>query len=319
MKHTVREERLKVATVQGGQLFVHHLEPERPKGVVVMVHGLGSSAQAFLGTEQGLAPYLAEMGYRCLVVDLIGHGQSWPLPSRKLQHGLSTVINEDIPRLVTQARRLAKGQGMFLMGQGIGGALLASAYAVQPSVRPGVVGMVHFGTGRAIARQTGVSAFVWHRLMPALGALRGQVPLNWLGLAQEAENPCFYRDFLNWTKTPWVDPDAPDVHFSEPARTLNWPPGLYFARKHGGYADQLSDVRAFIRTIGTHNARLLVLGRREGNLRNYRFSQLTRHEDAWVDHFPLLLDWLNEHCHDVDTDKGEPRLKLVSGQDALKG
>lgn len=319
MKRNLREERHKVATVQGGQLFVHRIEPEQSRGVVLMLHGLGSSAQAFLGTDRGLAPYLAEMGYTCLVVDLIGHGQSWPLPSRKLKHGLSTIINEDLPRLVADARRSAKGQGIFLIGQGLGGALLASAYAAHASVRPGVVGMVHFGARRAISRQTGPAAFWWRQVMPLLGALLGKVPLHWFRLAAEAENISLYREFLSWSRGEWVDPEAPEMDFTEAARVLDWPASLYFARRKGGYADQLQDVREFIRGIGTHNARLLVLGRKEGNLHNYRFDQLTRHDDAWVDHFPLLLDWMNEHLKDSGTGRNRPHLKLVNGQPRPKG
>lgn len=319
MKRSLREERHKVATVQGGQLFVHRIEPEQSKAVVLMVHGLGNSAQAFLGTERGVAPYLAEMGYSCLVVDLIGHGQSWPLTSRKLKHGLSTIINEDLPRLVADARRLAKGQGIFLVGQGLGGALLASAYAAHPSVRPGVVGMVHFGAGRAISQQRGPGAFWWHRVMPLFGALLGKIPLPWFRMADEPENIALYREYLNWSKGEWVDPAAPDINYTEAANALDWPASLYFARRNGGYIDQLQDVREFIRGIGTHNARLLVLGRKEGNLRNYRFGQLTRHDDAWVDHFPVLLDWMNEHRHEIGPGQNRAYLKLVSAQPAVKG
>lgn len=314
MKRHLRKERHKVATVQGGQIFVQSIEPEQPKGVVLMVHGLGSSGQAFLGTDKGLAPYLAEMGYTCLVVDLIGHGQSWPLPSRNLKHGISTIINEDLPRLVAEARRLGKGRGLFLVGQGLGGTMLASAYARHASVRADVLGMVHFGARRAIRHQNGVSAFCWRQIMPVLGALLGKVPLHWLRLAVEAENPSLYREWLSWSKGAWVDPQAPEIDFGEAAAALDWPASLYFARRKGGFADQLEDVREFIRDIGTHNARLLVLGRKEGNLRNYRFDQLTRHDDAWVDHFPLLLDWMNEHLQDPGSGKRRPHLKLVTGQ-----
>lgn len=299
MKQQIHEERLKVPTVQGGHLFVRHLAPENPQGVVLLVHGLGNRGDLFLHEGHGLANFLSEMGFACLVPDLIGQGQSWPSRSRHMTHGLEDITTEDLPRLTAEARRLAKDKPVFLVGQGFGGVLIASAYARSPAMRPDVAGMIHFGARRSMRlggiAHSATATFLWRRLMPFTGQLKGEVPLNWLRHSLDAETIMLYQQYLSWSDGDWVgfDEDAP-FDFKRAAQSLEWPASLYIARRNGGFGDHPADVREFMREIGTHNARLLVLGKRDGNLRNYSPLSMLRHDDAWVDHFPVVLDWMNE-------------------------
>lgn len=315
MKQTVHEERLKVPTAQGGQLFVRKLAPERAPAVVLMVHGLGNRGDLYLHEGHGLANYLSDLGFTCLIPDLIGQGQSWPRRSRRLDRGIEMIVNEDLPRLVTEARRIADGRPVFLVGEGMGGVLLASAYARVPAMHPSVAGMVHFGSRRSVrlggVTHASTSRFLWHRLMPLLGAVRGEVPLHWWRKAMGAESIALYKDSLAWADGDWRElGEEGRFDYAAAARQLDWPPSLYLARRNGGYGDHPADVREFMREIGTHNARLLVLGKREGNLRNYDPLSMLRHDDAWVDHFPVVLDWLNERLRHIAP---KPRVRhLVS-------
>lgn len=311
MKQSVHEERLKVPTVGGGHLFVRKVAPDHAKAVVLLVHGLGNQGDIFLQDGHGLANYLSEMGYTCLVPDLIGQGQSWPHRSRQLSHGIDAMVREDLPRLAAETRRVADGKPVFLVGQGFGGVLLASAYARIPAMRPQVAGMVHFGSRRS-ARLGGVThggweTFVWRRLLPLLGKLKGEVPLHWFRQSMNAESTQLFADALAWNEGDWTGQGDADYHYGNGAEQLDWPPSLYLARRKGGYGDHLADVREFMRELGTHNGRLLVLGKRDGNLRNYGPLSMLQHDDAWVDHFPVILDWLNERLRQNDPDDAATR------------
>ncbi|GGX75612.1 alpha/beta fold hydrolase [Saccharospirillum salsuginis] len=305
MKQQIHEERLKVPTVQGGHLFVRQLAPENPQGIVLLVHGLGNRGDLFLHEGHGLANFLSEMGFACLVPDLIGHGQSWPKRSRRMTHGIEDIVTEDLPRLATEARRLAKGKPVFLIGQGFGGVLLASAYTRIPAMRPDVAGMVHFGTRRS-AKLGGVAhsptlAVLRRRILPFIGQIKGEIPLNWLRQSLDAETITLYREYLDWSESDWVGRNEDALFdYTTAAQSLDWPASLYFARRNGGYDDHPADVREFMREIGTHNARLMVLGKRDGNLRNYSPLSMLQHDDAWVDHFPVVLDWMTERVRQIE-------------------
>ena len=47
--------------------------PEKPKGVMVLVHGFGEHAQRYL---DGVVPFFTSKGFCCFGFDLIGHGRS---------------------------------------------------------------------------------------------------------------------------------------------------------------------------------------------------------------------------------------------------
>lgn len=314
MKHGIKEYRLKVPTWQGGQLFVRQFLPEAPQALVVLLHGLGNKGDVFCHQGHGLAQFLADMGFHCLVPDLIGHGQSWPNLSRRLDHDANLIIREDLPRLMAEARRQADGLPIFLVGQGFGGVLLASSYAREPGVRPGVLGMIHLGTRRNASlggvHHSTLSRLTTDALLPALGTLKGAVPMRWLGKGPEPEYLTLYRDYLRWSNGPWVAHDDTGFDYAAAAQHLDWPPSLYLARRNGGYTDHVADVREFMRELGTHNGRLWVLGKRDGNLRNYSAQSMLIHDDAWVDHFPVLLDWINERLRQLP--KGVRVRHLVS-------
>jgi len=158
--------------------------------------------------------------------------------------------------------------------------------------------MIHLGTRRNDSlggvRHSPLGRFISRSLLPALGVVKGAVPMRWLGQGPEPEYLALYRDFLRWSDGPWVSDDETEFDYSNAARHLDWPPSLYLARRNGGYTDHVADVREFMRELGTHNGRLWVLGKRDGNVRNYSAQSLLIHDDARVDHFPVLLDWINE-------------------------
>ena len=297
MTSTIREERLKVPTINGGQLFMRHLEHPKAHAAVLMLHGLGTSGETFFKEDHGLANYLSEMGVACFVPDLIGHGESWPHLSRNLTHSVHDIIAQDLLRVIDEVERHLKGRPLFLLGQGFGSVLLLSAYARHAKIRQLTQGFVHFNARRSSMisgiSHSSLSRLFWRKVMPLFAAMRGDVPLHWTAEFDQPEVSNLYQTYLAWTEGDWIDP-VDGFDYGAQLRSLNVAPSLYFAARSNGYLANTGDLREFMREIGTHNGRLLILAKGDGNLRNYNVLSMLQHDDAWVDHFPVVLDWLNE-------------------------
>lgn len=297
MSATIREERLKVATVRGGQIFLRHLKQTKTHAAILMLHGLGSNGDTFIKEGHGLANYLSEKGFSCYVPDLVAHGRSWPNLSRRLEHSVHDVITSDLPRIVEEILRELGDKPLFLIGQGFGSIQLLSAYARSELLQSQVQGFVHFNARRSVSisaeEHKAGSRWWWRSFMPALSVLRGDVPLHWTRHGSQPELRSWYRTFLNWSEGEWLD-EQDQYDYGAALRQLTLPPSLYFATRSQSYLTHLSDVREFMRELGPHNGRLMILGKGDGNLRNYPGQSILQHDDAWVDHFPVVLDWLNE-------------------------
>lgn len=304
MNPTIREERLKIPTVHGGQIFLRQLGQLETKAAVLMVHGLGTNGDAYIKEGHGLANYLSELGFSCFIPDLIGHGQSWPHISRHLEHSVHDIITEDLVRVVAEIERQFKGKPLFLIGQGFGSVLLMSAFARHKKLQDLVQGCVHFNARRSVAisgvSHSGMSKLLREKVLPLVASVRGDVPMQWLPEATQPEVVSWYKTFLDWSVGEWRDP-VDGFNYGSTLRTISLPPGLYFAARSQGYSSNTGDIREFMRELGTHNARMMVLAKRDGNLRNYNSMTMIQHDDAWVDHFPVVLDWLNERIRQVST------------------
>ena len=302
MTPTIREERLKVPTLHGGQIFLRRLAQQKSSASVLMVHGLGGNGDTFIREGHGLANYLTEMGFTCFVPDLVAHGHSWPHKSRFLEHSIHDVISTDLPRVVEELERNLNGQPLFLLGQGFGSILLLSAFARSTRLQQLTQGFIHFNARRSAAisgvAHSTLSRLLWRSLFPVLGRLRGSVPLHWTAQATEAELTAWYRTAQHWSEHDWVDMDD-GFNYGARLRELSLPPSLYFATRSRSYNNHLADIREFMRELGTHNGRLLILGKGDGNLRNYNSQSMLQHDDAWVDHFPVVLDWLQERVRQL--------------------
>lgn len=302
MNPVIREERLKIPTLRGGQLFLRKLSQSKAQAGVLLLHGLGGHGDLFLKEGHGLANYLCEMGFTCYIPDMIGHGQSWPHRSRHLEHSLHDVITEDLPRLFNDMQQSLGNLPIFLVGQGFGSVLLLSALAKNPDMQAKVSGLIHFNARRLSPHRSGLayalSRFYWKRCLPLVAKLKGETPVQWGKLGIEPESAHWYQQALDWSDNAWVDP-VDQFNYGSALRSLTLPPSLYFASRSKRYWTHTNDVREFMRELGTHNARLLVLAKGDGNLRNYDTQSIVQHDDAWVDHFPVVLDWLQERVRVV--------------------
>lgn len=282
------------------QLHMRHIyqDPEAP--AIFLLHGLLEDGTIYYSRAgQGLAYFLAQHGFQVFVPDLRGKGRSWPSVSQLLNCRVVDLVTEDIPTLLQFIEDKTGRAPAFLVGHGFGGVLISSFLARYPEYRHLITGVVHFGsrrvaTGADLYRRILID-WLWSGVAGFLARVRGVVPARLLHLGSRDEHPQLHEDSLYWLKgRPWQDPDDEFDYGKALSDGLEYPPSLYFAsRRDLGYGNP-ADVRHFMREVGHHNGRLLVLGKAEGNRHNYSHIGMLIHPDAWDDHFPFMLEWLAE-------------------------
>lgn len=286
--------------VPGHQLHLRHLYKDKSAPAVLMLHGLLEDGTIFYSRAgQGLAYYLVEQGYQVFIPDLRGKGRSWPSVSQLLQYRVVDIITEDLPAIFTHIQDTIAKSPSFLVGHGFGGVLLTSFLARYPEYRHSITGVVHFGA-RRVATHTNIYRkifidWIWSNLAGLLARIRGVVPGRFLHIGSEDEHPNLREDSLAWLNgSDWLDPQD-DFNYGKALSTgLEYPPSLYFASQSDlGYGSP-RDVRDFMREVGSHNGRLVILGKKEGNLHNYSHIGMLIHPDCADDHFPFMLEWLAE-------------------------
>ncbi len=264
---------------------------------VFMLHSTGHDGSTFYSEDgHGLACYLARQGYDVYVADLRGKGKSWPRVNGRSSFGDHQSINEDIPALIKKIVSKRAYTPQIWIGHGWGSVLMCSYYARYGDKLCPVAKMAHFAARRVIQQDSKSKRFLfnvmWGRLSRLLIWANGYLPTRMLRLGVANESQGNYRDYLHWAQSEeWSDPED-GFSYGSAILDQQLPPSFYFAAEGDKAYGDPADVRQFVRELGPHDGRLMVLSRRGGNLRDYNHVDMVRHSDCEEDHFPLLLDWL---------------------------
>ena len=258
---------------------------------------------------EGLGHYLARQGYDVFIADLRGKGKSWPQISAHSTFGVHQLITEDLPALLRKVTELRPDSSQLWVGQGWGGVLLNAYYARFGNELADTSQIIHFGVRRqafiSSRKKSWLLNVLWRRVYSAIAACMGYLPLARWHLAASDESRQCLKDYLQWSDDPsWCDP-VDGFDYGEAILQRGLPASLYFVTKGDSvYGDQ-QDVRAFIREQGSHDGRMIVLGKACGNKHNYSQRGMLLHSDCEHDHFPLLLSWLKEYQAATVTEQAE--------------
>lgn len=108
-------------TRDGQPLGLEVWEAERPRAVIIALHGMNDYAHAF----EGAAIYWAAHGVTTYAFDQRGHGRS---PQRGIWPGRDLMVS-DLADLVGVARATHPGVPVFALGHSMGGAVVLNAVA----------------------------------------------------------------------------------------------------------------------------------------------------------------------------------------------
>lgn len=274
----------------GSQLLQRRFGVSGPP--VLMLHSPGQSGDLFCPMPgAGLAPWLADAGYRVHVAEL---------PMSDPDTGLHRLITTDIPALFEQLTVEHPDQSFFIFAHGWAGVLAISALARQPHRLQQVAGLVQVAVRRVGRRNSWqrrlLLDFMWGRLAPYLGRRHGTLPLCALGLGRVDISRQLHEEIRIWQNGgKWRDPqDCFD--YAAAVTDINWPASLYIAGRNDHCLAHPMDVRQFARELGVHDAQLVVLQKGTGSSRSYGHLDLLTHPQAAVDHFPVILSWMTRQA-----------------------
>lgn len=162
----MHEEVASQQSVGGGALHTVAWSPSRPRGAVVLVHGLAEHS----GRYRPLVERLVGMGLAVHALDHRGHGRS---AGARAQIGHFAWLVADVLARVDEARTRHPGQPIFLLGHSMGGAVALACALERPA---GIDGLVlsapAIGASPDVPRLQVALARVLSRLWPGAGVLR---------------------------------------------------------------------------------------------------------------------------------------------------
>ena len=301
MNSRIKSEVITVLMPSTDQLHISRLYQDHgtPGTPVLLLHSIMQDG-SFFGSEQGtgLGFFLANQGFDVYVADLRGRGKSWPKLSARSHFSAHQVITEDLPALSKKIVSIRGPLAQIWIGHGWGSVVMCSYYArYGDSICP-IAKMVHFAPRRKIHRVTFLKQLLfgvgWKKCAGLFVTLMGYMPSKALKLGSCNESKGNYKDYLAWSASEqWCDSeDGFDYGAAILQRQL--PPGLYFAASGDRVYGDTADVREFIRELGRHDCRLMILSRNGGSHRDYNHRAMLNHRDCESDHFPLLLNWLQQ-------------------------
>lgn len=300
---TVNVQSHMITAPDGDQLHLRrYRSTDRASVPVMLLHGLHEDGTVFYSrTGRGLAPYLARHGADVLVPDLRGRGRSWPGIEQRPDYDVCKVVTEDLPLLAEAAERLCGQVAPVWIAHGAGGVLLSAFLARYPEFCTHLKGVVYFGSCRRFMAgeywQNRLLTGLWGPVTDWVARLLGAVPAPLLGLGVQNESLALHRTLLSWSQgAPWRDPGDQFDYAQAWEHGATHPPVLYFATRGRVGFGSATAVTAFMRELGRHDGRLVVLGRQGGNLHNYTHISMLTHEDAERDHFPFMLRWIQDRA-----------------------
>lgn len=290
------------------QLAPHQLELRQcrrddcePGPPVLMLAGFLGTVDSFFphkGEEGGLAPFLASLGYDVYIAELRGRGKSWPATGAQSDWGLHEAIVEDIPAHLQTVDKLRPGEAQFWLGEGLGGVLLTAAYARLEALSAPLLGLVHLGAARRRRLDSPAKRWRYRVWASALGAsrlLRGYAALPG-GDPARRETRTTLVQWKEWlSRENWLDP-LDDFDYYEALQHKELPASLYLANRPAALWGNIDDCRRWVDELGPHDARLLTVGKAQGNRRNYSQAELLQHPTACEDHYLQLQAWLEEQA-----------------------
>jgi predicted alpha/beta hydrolase len=304
MKKSLEKESFQVSVAGGQQLHVLRLFANASAlGLpVLMLHGEHEAGSVFYNEQgEGAAAWLAYRGYDVYVPDMRGKGKSWPLIGPNSEYGFHELITQDLPAVIKAISRRSDGLPQFWFGHGLGGVWLMSYLARFGQQHVDVVGNVQFSSRRRITSDHWKKRLLVDRYWAGLGSgvtkFKGFLPAKKLGLGEENETCQSFNDSVSWADGPWIDP-VDQFDYGHEAGAMILPAGMYFSTEGDRSFAVAEDVRAFVKELAPHDARIVVLGdvQIEGQSAPHRYHQASLLTDRYAYHdlFPGVFEWMSE-------------------------
>jgi predicted alpha/beta hydrolase len=182
-------EAIEVHTVDGLALRATVREPKRGarmRGTAVLAHAMFARRSEW---EKGLAPFLAERGWRTIAFDFRGHGESGTPASKGGSWTYADLVARDLPAVIDGARARARRRPVILVGHSLGGHVALASHATGAAPVDGVALLASNVWLRALEPSPGRWAvkYAVARAMEAVCQRRGFFPARTIRLGSDDE------------------------------------------------------------------------------------------------------------------------------------
>lgn len=281
-----------------GKSKIHRFYKNEGDTPIFLIHGYFEDGRIFFTKKgKGFAPYLAENGFDVFICDLLGKGESTPKIKKGFNHSQHEIITRDIPAYLAFIRKIT-GIDKIHLGAHSWGGVIAIAY-LSRSKDPDIKSVVAFSTKRRIAikgwrKFIGVD-LLWDKYGTYLTKKHGYLPAKKMMMGTEDEPAAYYKDANVWVKEKqWVSPtDGYDYQKELPKMKL--PPILYITGKGDKLLGHPKDVERLKNETGEKQENTVqIVGKSTGFKNDYDHINILTHKDAPNDHFPFVLNYLNQ-------------------------
>ncbi|WP_286232851.1 alpha/beta fold hydrolase [Thalassotalea sediminis] len=285
-------------TSENHKLHVRHIFKKQGGTPILMLHGTIENGKIFYTESgKGLACYLAQQGFDVYVPDFRGKGQSTPTLQETTAHGQHEMIIDDVPNLVKFVAEKT-GQPMHVICHSWGGVIFCSSFARFPLMQKHIGKLVCFGTKRSLFRKTFNKFWkvdlLFNRIAPFLAKRKGYIDAVKLKFGADNETRRFLHQCTYWVKpNPWHDPED-KFDYGQAAKQTVWPSTWHLTGLKDDLLGHIDDVKAFVEETKP-DAKVSLLSKRAGNLKDYDHINILTDAQAVNDHFPAVLAWLNDH------------------------
>lgn len=290
----------------GHQIHVEEIHGTEDTGQtrqnLLFIHGAIENGQMFYSKKlQGLAPFLANKGFRCFVMDLRGRGQSIPRLSPQSDFGQLETLTEDLPVVIKFIQEQTGHKKFSFITHSWGGVLANSFLLENPEYYQNCGPNVHVSTKRRVS-VLNLHRFFYIDLMWLMTAtlivkLKGFLPPGYFG--PDGESKGTLKDSQKWVYSrDWKD-DRRGVDYKELAKKVALPPTLYLTGSADFCLGHIKDVTLFALESGHSNEDILLLGKNHGNKEDYDHINILTSKKAPLDHFPIIADFLESFQENI--------------------
>lgn len=260
---------------------------------ILFIHGAIENGRIFYSESgKGLAPYLADQGFDCYVLDLRGRGKSTPTISKATKHGQTELILDDIPTSLNEIFAMYPSETTIrIIAHSWGGVLALAALARFPHFIDKISKIVFFGTKRSVSVLTFERAFrislIWNTLSPLLTAYYGYLPAREWNLGSDQESKKSHAHSRSWVKSvnAWIDPED-GFDYKKALSSLRLPPILSIMGTQDKSLGHIKDAKRFLKEANAVQAECLEVP--------FGHIDMLTAKSAAETLFPQVANWLKK-------------------------
>jgi pimeloyl-ACP methyl ester carboxylesterase len=263
---------------------------------VFFLHGSIEDGKVFYTNKgKGIAPFLAQKGLDCYVIDLPGRGLSTPKIDKHSHHDLVFYIEEVIPRVLQFVQEISQRQKVSIITHSWGGVNLLASIAIKNI--SDIAAIIFFGTKRRISI-SGFKKFImidiaWRAYGRMLSRFYKYYPAKEGKIGSENETVESFLQTDEWVRVKEWFYFKDKTNIAALLQRIQLPPILSITGTKDDVLGNPVDVKLLLEETGKHQRHQFILaGKETGFKKDYGHIDILTDRDAVEDIYPLVYNWM---------------------------